>query len=235
MHCGGPEESRDHVPSKVLLDDPLPANLIVCPACLECNRSFSLDEEYLACVLECTVAGSVNPEKIEREKISQLLRSNPRLVAMFEGAEQSVDGQIQWQVDTARVQNVLLKLARGHIAYEMNDPRLDEPSLFKFKPLMTMGVEERRAFESEPTEDVSYAPLWPEICSRAMQRLLIVEGGVYEEGWLTVQDGRYRFRIFQPECASVGVRLVIREYLACEVVWESKPATRQPFQHQLGD
>ena len=53
-----------------------------------------------------------------------------------------------------------------------------------------------------------------------MQRLLIVEGGVYEEGWLTVQDGRYRFRIFQPECASVGVRLVIREYLACEVVWE---------------
>jgi 5-methylcytosine-specific restriction endonuclease McrA len=31
VHCGGPDETDDHVPSKVLLDEPYPENLMVCP------------------------------------------------------------------------------------------------------------------------------------------------------------------------------------------------------------
>jgi len=27
VHCGGPDETRDHVPAKVLLDEPYPENL----------------------------------------------------------------------------------------------------------------------------------------------------------------------------------------------------------------
>ena len=49
VHCGGPYEADDHVPSKVLLDEPYPDNLMVCPACLLCNNTLSIDEEYLAC------------------------------------------------------------------------------------------------------------------------------------------------------------------------------------------
>jgi hypothetical protein len=32
IHCGGLVETRDHLPSKVLLDDPLPDNVMVVPA-----------------------------------------------------------------------------------------------------------------------------------------------------------------------------------------------------------
>jgi len=39
VHCGGADESRDHVPSKVFLDEPFPENLPVSPSCLKCNNS----------------------------------------------------------------------------------------------------------------------------------------------------------------------------------------------------
>ena len=53
VHCGGPEETRDHTPSKAFLDRPLPENLPVAPACFACNNGFAADEEYVACLLEC--------------------------------------------------------------------------------------------------------------------------------------------------------------------------------------
>lgn len=46
VYCGGEPSTRDHVPSKVFLDEPYPENnLPVVPACETCNNSFSLDEE----------------------------------------------------------------------------------------------------------------------------------------------------------------------------------------------
>jgi hypothetical protein len=48
IYCGGPEETRDHVPSRVFLDSPPPENLPVVWACASCNQGFSLDEAYLA-------------------------------------------------------------------------------------------------------------------------------------------------------------------------------------------
>jgi hypothetical protein len=59
VYCGGLDETRDHVPSRVFLDEPLPENLPVVPACIACNNSFSRDEEYLACLIECALTGSV--------------------------------------------------------------------------------------------------------------------------------------------------------------------------------
>jgi hypothetical protein len=52
IHCGGSDETRDHSPSKVFFDEPYPKNLPVCPSCLRCNNALSIDEEYLACLLE---------------------------------------------------------------------------------------------------------------------------------------------------------------------------------------
>lgn len=60
VYCGGPPETVDHVPSRVFLDDPLPENLPVVEACRECNGGFSLDEEYLACLLECVMTGTTD-------------------------------------------------------------------------------------------------------------------------------------------------------------------------------
>ena len=114
VHCGGPDETRDHAPSKILLDDPLPDNLPVAPACYRCNNGFSRDEEYLACLLECVMTGEAEPDKVERPKVAHILRENRNLAMRLRKSRRVVDGQIVWDIESDRVRNVLLKLARGH-------------------------------------------------------------------------------------------------------------------------
>jgi hypothetical protein len=220
VHCGGPDQSRDHVPSKVLLDEPYPENMLVSPSCLSCNQGFSLDEEYLACLLECVLVDDVDPVKVERRRIAEILTKNSRLVETLK-KERLVkeDGTIKWHADTKRIAAVLLKLARGHVAYELNEPSLEEPKFFAFKPLLSMTESERDAFEDDGPRNLANEPLWPEVGCRAMRRIMVVGNMLLDEGWLVVQEGRYRFLpLFG--AGGRGARIVIREYLACEAIWD---------------
>lgn len=67
------------MPSKVLLDEPYPINLAVVPSCDKCNNSFSPDETFLACLLECICSDSCDPEKLTRNKIQRILTEKPFL------------------------------------------------------------------------------------------------------------------------------------------------------------
>jgi len=214
VFCGGPNETRDHTPSRVFLDKPYPDNLGASPACEKCNNGFSADEAYLACLLECVAAGSVDPSKIGRRKIARFMEGNPDVAARLAAARQTSESGVTFDVEHDRVWNVVVKLARGHAAYELNEPQLDEPLEVIIKPLVLMGAAERHRFERD---DQEFA-LWPEVGSRAMNRLLIAGDDVFEEGWLVVQEGRYRYRTAQD--GGMTVRFVIGEYLACEVRWE---------------
>jgi hypothetical protein len=78
VHCGDPGETRDHIPSRILLDEPYPENLPVVAACRSCNAGFSLDEEYFACLVECVLAGGVEPERQLRPKIRRFLQAKPQ-------------------------------------------------------------------------------------------------------------------------------------------------------------
>ncbi|MGO4156639.1 hypothetical protein [Cupriavidus sp. YAF13] len=214
VHCGGPSETVDHVPSKVLLDEPYPENLMAAPACRKCNNDLSIDEEYLACLLECVIAGDTAPEELHRAKIGRILRSNPSLLARLQRARTvGAEGPV-WVAENDRVSRVVLKLARCHTAFEFNEPQLDEPSYLEFKPLSVMTAGERAAFESgDDALDV-----WPEVGSRAMQRMLVVGTDAFTEGWLAVQEGNYRFRV--NHASGLAVKIVLREYLDCEVIWD---------------
>lgn len=205
-------ETRDHVPSRVLLDEPYPDNLPVVPACESCNLSFSKDEEYLACLVECTLRGVVGGEGIQRTKIRRILDEKPALRSMLERARNVAGDQIVFGVEHDRVRHVVLKLARGHAAFELNEPQLEEPAVIAFAPLHTISDDARRDFEASPVGDSAVG--WPEVGSRAMIRL--VESTAYD-GWVTVQPDRYRYSA----CTAIGVvvRIVVGEYLACEVVW----------------
>lgn len=215
VYCGGLTETRDHVPSKVLLDSPFPENLPVVPACARCNQSFSSDEEYLACLLECVLCGSTEPEKIQRSNVRRILQDKPSLRARIQNAIFSDDqGRTTFTVEQERAKNVILKLARGHCAYELNEIQRDEPSSFMMLPLATLSQAQREHFESVPGGPIG---VWPEVGSRSFQRLLIADDA-YHAGWLTVQEGRYRVLV-QGE-AGVIVRIVLFEYLACEIIWE---------------
>ena len=77
IYCGGPFETRDHVPSRVFLEAPFPENLPVVGSCRSCNQGFSRDEQYVACLLEAALAGTANPDKIRRSSIVSVRRTPP--------------------------------------------------------------------------------------------------------------------------------------------------------------
>ncbi len=214
VHCGGPGETLDHVPSKVLLDEPYPENLMAAPACRECNNSLSLDEEYLACLLECVLAGVTEPEKLHRVKITRILSKNYSLLARLQQARtEGKDGPV-WMVESDRVNRVVLKLARCHAAFELNEPQLEESAQIIVKPLLLMMEDERAIFENQDEA----IELWPEVGSRAMQRVAVSGLDLFSQGWVVVQEGNYRFQINQSN--GLRVKIVLREYLGCEIVWD---------------
>jgi hypothetical protein len=214
VHCGGPSETVDHVPSKVLLDEPYPENLMATSACRKCNNGLSLDEEYLACLLECVIAGDAVPEKLRRAKIARILRGNSSLLTRLQRARTDSAAGPVWAPENDRVNRVVLKLARCHAAFELNEPQIQEPSHLGIKPLSLMTDDERTAFE----RDDEGFDVWPEVGSRAMQRVLVAGTDAFDEGWLVVQEGNYRFRTSQAN--GLTVKIVLREYLGCEVVWD---------------
>jgi hypothetical protein len=59
--CGGRPGTRDHVPPKVFLDKPYPANLPVVASCARCNSGASVDEEFVAALLEVVICGTPTP------------------------------------------------------------------------------------------------------------------------------------------------------------------------------
>jgi hypothetical protein len=183
IHCGGVDETRDHVPSRIFLDEPYPTNLPVVAACQRCNLGFSLDEEYVACLVESVLTGGTEPERISRPKIARLLRGKPGLAARLEKAKQERDGRVVFDVEPVRVRHVLVKLARGRAAFELNGPQLDEPASVLFGPLENMSLEELDDFERAPETH-----LWPEVGSRALQRLLGMARAAYND-WIEVQPG----------------------------------------------
>ena len=214
IYCSADPDTSDHVPSRILLDEPYPENLPVLAACSVCNQGFSLDEEYVACLIECARTGSV--DAVERPKIRRILQQSPALAERLRQARTAGDGRdVVFQAENDRVRNVVLKLARGHVAYELSEQKLEEPTHVMFVPLHSLTRAAREHFENPPT------PIgWPEVGTRALQRVVISTADpltALDPAWIEVQEGRYRY--FAIAEGPIMVRFVIGEYLACEVIW----------------
>lgn len=210
VHCGSSEiETRDHVPSRVLLDEPYPENLPVVASCSACNQGLSQDEEYVACLIECALCGGAKPGDVRRTKIARILQDRPLLSARIANAKSSHEGATVFAIEDDRVRRVMIKLARGHALYELQTSHRTPPASFAVVPLPSLSQERRGAFEASPETNI-----WPEVGSRAMQRLVEDE----DAPWVTVQPGRYRYLAATTEAETV-IRMVFSEYLACEVVW----------------
>lgn len=217
-YCGyrfkevGPRaETRDHVPGKVFLDKPYPGDLPVVAACDSCNTAMSTDEEYVACLLECVACGSVDPDQMERSRIAGKLREQPRLRDRL--AASGADGpEPGWTPEAERVRNVILRLAQGHIAYELAEPALQPPDDLSWIPLHVLPESSAQAFLSPPTPTV-----WPEIGSRAFLRAAVEWPGEWMNQWTEVQPKRYSYLVYASDI--ISVRILLRNYLACEVRW----------------
>ena len=129
------------------------------------------------------------------------------------------DVEVSWEPELDRIQRVIVKNARGHVLYEMGEPMLARPSHVSVRPIQGMTARQIDQFENVP-----HGSGWPEVGSRMMQRAFIVHRPadsqeVYFDSWQDVQDGVYRYAVAQGQ-EGILVRMVLREYLACEVGWE---------------
>jgi hypothetical protein len=216
-YCGSRPDTRDHVPSKVLLDEPYPAELPAVGACGSCNQDFSLDEQYLACFIECVICGTTEPAGLRRPKVKRLLTENPKLKHRIETSKKKDNaGGLLWLPEVDRVQKILLKLARGHVAYELY-PKNEHPIDVRFAPLLKLSDQERFAFENTGTGRLD---LCPEFGTRAFLRVFAFEDQIFNEAsdWVVVQPDRYRYAVIETD--GLLVKLVLSEYLACTVYWE---------------
>ena len=228
IHCGSglrPDDSnRDHVPTRGLLNPPYPENLPVVQVCRQCNSGFSSDEEYLIAFLGSVLSGSTAPDPVRFPAASGILTHTPRLrdrINRSQRVQATLWGHpdLLWEPELNRIERVIVKNARGHVLYELGEPMLERPSHVSVCPIQAMTARQVDQFENVPRGSG-----WPEVGSRMMQRAFIVHRlgdsqEVYFDSWQDVQDGVYRYTVTQgPE--GILVRMVLREYLACEVGWD---------------
>jgi hypothetical protein len=217
VYCGALPDTRDHVPAKVLLDEPFPPNLPVVEACKKCNESFSLDEQYLSCFIECVICGTTEPLSLKRANIQRILKANTALKRRIQKSQKTdLIGNLLWQTEKARMQKIVVKLARGHVAYELY-PKLEKPVDVSFVPFPVLSDQNRSVFENLVSEKYN---LFPELGSRAFLRSLGNKPDQFEQkdGWIIVQPGRYRYAVIAT--SGIIVRIVMSEYLACEIQWD---------------
>jgi hypothetical protein len=153
------------------------------------------------------------------------MQNSPALRQRIENSKTEVDGQIAFIPEIERINNVMLKLARGHAAFELSQPCRTKPDHFWCGPLLLLPKECREAFDSAHVQQVS-----GEIGSRNMQRSLVTQTtrlaengeqqniGMLINDWVDVQDDRYRFLAID-DMGQIVIRIVIAEYFACEVAW----------------
>ena len=219
-HCGSAIDStranRDHVPSKCLLQEPYPDNLPVVPSCIQCNSEFSKDEEYFSILLQCVLIGSADPMDHRNANVRKALRRSKRLGERIECSKSIVEtdeeSRVVWEPETQRVNNVILKNARGHAFYEFGERQEIDPAYVWTKPICNLPDTQHRNFVGNQRTHVSG---WPEVGSRAFQRAIL--GYDIRDGWVIVQNGIYRYKVMQNK--GVYVRSVLAEYLATEVYW----------------
>ncbi len=142
-------------------------------ACFACNNGLAPDEEYVAALIECVIAGDVDPAKIGRPKIAKTLINSVRLAERLRRARRIENGHSVFDVEQDRLRNVVMKLARGHASYELNDPKHDDPDVFWVQPLSALNRDQTKQFEDRPKPGEVQLGIWPEVGSRIVRRQII--------------------------------------------------------------
>jgi hypothetical protein len=136
--CGTTENlTRDHIPPKNLFKPPLPTNLITIAACLNCNNSYSLDEEYFRVCVATQGYGNDTGKWIWDEKvIHSTLRRSPLLrkqlikhtfsLPVYSTSNLYMEQQRAILYDCNRINHVVEKITKGLITVYQPTVNLQE-------------------------------------------------------------------------------------------------------------
>lgn len=141
IYCGAPASTRDHVPPKVLLDQPYPPNLRTVPSCRDCNSGASLDEQYFLVLLghvasSRSIEAKLAPGGLIDRTLSYAPALEERLLRALDVDEDTGNPVIKPEMQ--RVKRVVQKIAVGLFALRYGRaPAGDQVShvgLYPYKP-----------------------------------------------------------------------------------------------------
>lgn len=211
------DRTIEHVPARVFLDRPFPENLATVDACQACNNGTSADELYVACLLEVMLAGTIDYAVLERRRIAQALERRPELTTLLQDALAGTASAWWTEPTSQSLATVATKIARGHLMFDLADPRYDAPrSVHRFR-LDKVLTAEADAFEQWNNLPSAPPRLLPEVGSRGLSRIFDEREDHQEPNWITVQVDRYRYSYRVDRDPTI--RFVLRGYFACEVAW----------------
>lgn len=216
IYCGRPANTREHIPSEFLFIDPLPENLQTIPACFECNNSFSTDEEYFICYLE-VLKNKVYPDYVISEHVCRTLSQKPSLMQLIVNEISYSNGCFTLSFDSNRFSRVIKKYAIGHAGYEFDNLNFDGNCKVWYDFCDNISNEEIVEFTSPIQMDVI-----PEISSRFSCNACIIQnvedGSVFVlSDWTVVQENRYSYQVYINRDNGVTVKMIILDYLYCQV------------------
>ena len=226
MHCGitldSSSTAREHIPSKCLLTKPYPDELMTLGSCRACNESYSHDEEYLSALLTAVLAGSTDPSRQKTARASRMFERRPALRMKIQNAKTVTsalrgDTEIIFTPERERVHRVIVKNARGHALYELDQQMSDKPSHVFAEPLQCLARDQRLEFQAVEAEVAAWAELGTRLFRRQSYSVDPTDSDM-SGSWIIVQDGVYRHAVVDTGDGLL-VRSVIREYLATEVYW----------------
>ena len=211
-YCYEPANTRDHIPSKVFLDDNLPDFNSTIPACEECNKGFSKDEEYVACSIDylksCIWSGHVLKDKTIRSFERSILLEKLVKNQFYLNEDGSII-TISTEGDE-RFKKIMIKLAVGHARHDhdymgpYDGPHDVDYSIFN-------DESDYNDFDFYQKMDIC-----PEIGSRGYVFAVDIKTGQTYHTWTNVQSGNYTYHIHDEKDKKV-VTIIIGKFFLCSV------------------
>ena len=208
------DKTRDHIPSKVLLDKPYPENLPIAFCCFNCNQSFSTDEEYFACIIEYLIAGTKNAEEIQREKIRKILNKKENLKKIIEKNINETNGELSINFAESALKNIIKKIIFGHLSYELSNPYIQNPKYIEFNTIDKLNDLEFQEFINDTSIDIA-----PEIGTRASLGYNIKDDSPFSS-WKIVQENNYQYKLEILESETV-LKVIIRNKVYIMAIWNN--------------
>lgn len=203
-------ETRDHVPPKVFLDAPYPESLPVVGSCRACNEGASLDEEYVACLIEVAVCAGAEVGNQRRPKIARKFKDSPALASRLGGAiRRTAADPLAVDIEQPRVDRVVEKLGRGLWAYETSENTGQLSAAVRYTPVGSLADSEVEQFLALPAVE-----LLPEVGSRLFCKLFTDPDRLAGNRWEVVQPDRFAYAV---DPVASRVKLILGGYLAAEV------------------
>lgn len=161
IYCNKPANSKDHVPPLGFLLKPYPPNLITVPSCIECNNSYSVDEEYTRQVFSLSRDYFETNElgmKLWYQKAKRTLSKNKKLTNEIYYSFKTIDlffGKIYlksvpaFQPNYTRVERIVGKILKGLYYFE-NGRALNKAAgvIVKTNPKVTLNEGARTVIAS---------------------------------------------------------------------------------------